>query len=104
VAVIWTRFGGGSAQHAQTLSSLSKSAACMYIRCTSAACVWAAPLGFRIALHKRLDWASEILNFCHARLVESCGMIVFVVSKHHGGPRRGAAEHFMHALNVLHVG
>jgi hypothetical protein len=62
----------------------------------------ASPLEIRIALHKHLDGASEISNFCHARFAESRAMIVFMVPEHRGCTR--AAEHFMHVLNVLHGG
>jgi hypothetical protein len=56
-----------------------------------------------IILHKRLDGASEISNFCRARLAESRAVIVFMVPEHRSCPR--AADHFMHARErVLFIG
>ena len=64
-------------------------------------CARASFLVRRIALHKRFDGASEVSNVGLARLAESRALVIVVVPEHHCGP--GAAEHFMHALNVLPI-
>ena len=64
-------------------------------------CARASSLVRRIALHNRFDGAPEVSNVGLARLAESRALVIVVVPEHRCGP--GAAEHFMHALNVLLV-